>query len=133
MGEEYTYGCQCGHSISLIVGLYNCKGWGDKATRSDIVAGKYGKKAKEALETHRGCNYHFQADIFRCQCGYTKSYDSLLIHDNDVLEPEIFFSTSHRCPRCRKNMERLDHFPRTISCHKCGGTMAIDPRSHMRW
>jgi len=134
MGEEYTYICSgCGKDTSLIVGLYECKGWGDSATRTEIVSGKYGKKAKKVLEQHPGCSYHFQVDIFRCQCGYTRSYDSLVIHDKDVLEPEIFYMTAHRCPRCRKGMERLTYFPRGIPCTKCGERADIVIKSHTRW
>ena len=134
MGEEYTYTCAaCGNEMTLNVGFYECKGWGDKETRAEILDGKYGKKAKKVLEDNKGCSYHFQADIFRCRCGYTKSYDSLVIHDKDVLDPTVLFSTGHRCPRCKKAMERMDHFPTGIPCHKCGERSDISIRSHVRW
>ena len=134
MGEEYTYSCSgCGNESSLTVGFYECRGWGDPATRSEITSGKYGKKAKKILEDNPGCSYHFQADIFICQCGYTKSYDSLVIHDKDVLDPKVFYMTAHRCPRCKKNMSKLNHFPMEIPCYKCGERADIVIKSHTRW
>ncbi len=134
MGEEYTYRCSgCGKEITLTVGLYNCKGWGDPSTRDDILSGKHGVKAKKAYEGHPHCNFHFQTDIFRCKCGYTGSYDSLIIHDNNIHEPEVFYSTEHRCPRCMKKLARIDHFPVSIPCRSCDSQYEIDRRSHMRW
>jgi DNA-directed RNA polymerase subunit RPC12/RpoP len=134
MGEEYTYICsECGEESSLIVGFYDCKGWGDPDTRRDIGSGKYGKKAKKALEDNPGCNYHFQADVFQCQCGYVKSYDSLVIHDSDVLSPKVFFMTGHRCPKCKKALKKTDRFPMDMPCHRCGARADIVIGSHMRW
>ncbi len=134
MGEEYTYRCRsCGHEIALQIGDYNCKGWGDRKSYGEIMGCKYGKKAKDALSAHPHCLFHFRTDVFTCDCGYTKSYDSLLIHDNDILEPEVYFSTPHRCPRCKKYMQVLDDFPDTIRCHRCGDDMEKDWRSLFRW
>jgi len=134
MGEEYTYICSaCGNESTLTSGLYECKGWGDNSARSDIESGKYGKKAKKVLESHPGCSFHFQADIFRCGCGYTKSYDSLIIHDKDILDPVVFYSTGHKCPRCKKAIEKIDHFPMEMPCYKCGGRSDIVLRSHVKW
>jgi DNA-directed RNA polymerase subunit RPC12/RpoP len=133
MGEEYTYNCRnCKFSQSLIIGNYGCKGWGDRETLADIKDRKYGVKARKALEEHPGCLFHFQTDVFSCGCGYTKSYDSLVIHSK-AIHPEIYFFTEHRCPRCRKKMERMIDFPTDYMCPKCGGKMMMDCRSFMRW
>ncbi len=134
MGEEYTYICKgCGKDVQLVMGPYNCKGWGDKQSVSEILDGRYGKKAKEVYESHPHRNFHFQADIFQCGCGYIKSYDSLVIHEDVVIDPEIFFFQEHRCPRCRKPMERLPDFPFDATCPKCGDRMVMDPKSRFRW
>jgi len=134
MGEEYTYRCrQCGHDEDLIAGMYNCKGWGDRKDLAEIREGKYGKDARDTIERHPKAMFHFQADVFRCTCGYTKSYDSLVIHADAKWDPEVFFMTRHRCPRCNKSMELVDHFPTDVMCPKCGGDMWIDTRSLCRW
>lgn len=134
MGEEYAYRCRnCCGEMSLIIGTYNCKGWGDRKSVSEIEDGKFGAKAKKALESNPGCLFHFQADVFSCGCGYTKSYDSLVIHSKKVLNPEIYFFSEHRCPRCRKPMSRLIDFPTDFMCPKCGGKMMMDTKSYYRW
>jgi predicted nucleic acid-binding Zn ribbon protein len=134
LGSEYTYVCrECGRNTVLIAGHYNCKGWGDPLTRSEIMNGRYGKKAREVLRTHHGCNYFFQADVFQCVCGYTRSYDSLIIHGGDILDPDIYYFTRHQCPRCRKTIKVLGYFPDEISCTGCGSMMKRNDRSIIRW
>jgi len=134
MGEEYTYQCKgCGRSMTLIIGTYSCKGWNDRKSTSEILEGKYGQKAKKAYEDHPHCIFHFQADVFSCGCGYTKSYDSLVIHGKERFNPEIFFETEHRCPRCHKKMTKLIDFPTDLTCPGCGGKMWMDTKSFYRW
>lgn len=134
MGQEYTYNCRkCGRSMELIVGTYSCKGWNDRKSTEEILNGKYGPKAKKALESNPHCLFHFQADVFSCECGYTKSYDSLVIHNKDFRHPETYFFSEHRCYRCRKPMSRLPDFPTDFMCPKCGDRMMMDCRSFFRW
>ena len=134
MGEEYTYVCKdCRRSKNLTVATYSCKGWGDRKSVEEITGGKYGSKAKKALEEHPHCLFHFQADVFQCACGYTASYDSLVIHNKRPIDPEIYFFSEHRCYKCRKPMRRLPDFPTDFQCSRCGGKMMMDPRSFFRW
>ena len=134
MGQGYSYDCPaCGHSAELCMGIYNCKGWGDRPTLRDIEDGRYGKDAKSALAKHPKSLYHFQSDVFVCGCGYTKSYDSLVIHSNDYRDWEVFYSTRHRCPRCKRTMRSIAYFPTSIRCHRCGAESPINRRSMVRW
>ncbi len=134
VGEEYTYTCRkCGKSMPLTICVYECKGWGDRESLAAIKDGKYGRKPKSILETVPGTEFHFQSDVFSCECGYTKSYDSLVIHSRDVLEPVTYFFSEHRCPRCRKAMSRMSDFPTDFMCPKCGDRMWMDTRSLFRW
>ena len=132
MGQSYTYICRtCGKDKDLTIGAYGCKGW-DKKTQTEILEGKYGKKAKDALSNNPKSLYHFQSDICICECGYVGSYDSLIIRGKEPVDFPIFFQTMHRCPWCRKMLRPIEYFPLTIPC-RCGSEMDINRKSLFRW
>ena len=132
MGQSYTYICKsCGKDREIMVGGYGWLGW-DRKTQTEILEGKHGVQAKNALTKNPKALYHFQSDIFRCACDYVGSYDSLLIHSKEPIDYDIYYMTRHRCPWCNKSLERIGFFPLDIPC-KCGSKMDIDRKSLIRW
>ena len=131
MGYAYEVVCErCGKRVELAWGLSYAFGWGNPELIGWIKDGKYGKKAKEAYESHENALSCLDNHPFICGCGYLKTYSNLTVMSNDLSGPEIYFRTEHRCPRCRKKMRPLEDGER-IRCPDCRGRMAADMRTEM--
>jgi len=133
MGDAYDVVCErCGKRINLSWGMGFVCGWGDPELIARIKDGKYGKKAKEAYESHDGALCHLEQHPFICGCGYLKTYRNLVIMSNDLSDPDFYFVSEHRCPRCRKKMRPLRD-EEGIRCPDCKGRMMEDPASMILW
>ena len=131
MGFAYEVVCgRCGKRIELAWGLSYVYGWGNPELIGRIKDGKYGKKAKEVYESHEHALSGLDTHPFICGCGYLKTYQNLVITSNDLYEPELYFVSEHRCPRCRKKMKPLENEKR-IRCPDCRGRMTADMSTEM--
>ncbi|MBO4357312.1 MAG: hypothetical protein J5813_03990 [Candidatus Methanomethylophilaceae archaeon] len=68
----------------------------------------------------------FSYDVFRCQCGYARSKEVMVIYGDDKvpwdMDPKrkiVWHNARCRCPRCGKSMKETDDLPRRIRC-TCG-------------
>ena len=131
MGCAYDVVCEnCGKRIELVWGMSYVYGWGNPRLIGWVKDGKYGKKAKDAYESHEHALCHLENHPFVCGCGYVKTYDNLIVMSYDLSDPELYFVSEHRCPRCRKKMRPLEEDDE-IRCPKCGGRMFVDPGSEL--
>ena len=131
MGYAYDIVCEdCGKRVHLCWGMSYVYGWGNPQLIGWIRDGKYGKKAKEAYESHEHALCHLENHPFVCGCGYVKTYENLIVMSNDLSNPEFYFASEHRCPRCRKMMRPLGDEDE-VRCPKCRGRMIADPGSEL--
>ena len=113
---------RCGKTVSVVCGMYYNGGWNNPEIRRDIMAGRYGRKATEALIAHPNALYYIEANLYRCEGHFIGSRDDLIIFSNDLSKPELYFKTKKRCPVCRKVMGQVEEGP-GIPCPKCNCAM----------
>ena len=101
MGEGVTFTCpRCLYSMELSVG---CGFLGDPRsprTREAVLAGRFGKTAKRALEEHPDADCGRYTPLFHCSCGNYSSKDAVFVADRDGYH----YRPSRRCSLCHGKM-----------------------------
>ena len=105
MATGYELRCShCGNRVEIVYGWYYNGGWGNPEIHRDIMDGKYGQAAIDAITEHPDALYHIEANPYQCKGHFIGSRDDLCIYSNDLSAPELYFKTKQKCPRCRKDM-----------------------------
>ena len=129
MGRAYDVVCErCGKRIQLAWGMSYIFGWGNPELIQRVRSGKCGDEAKEAYESHDNALCYLENRPFVCRCGLLGAYESLIVMDCNLSDPEILFQSEHRCPICYKRMRPLRDMDR-IRCPDCKEVMLFDPYS----
>ena len=129
VGYARFFVCEkCGKRIELAWGMSYLYGWGNTELLERIDSGKYGRKAKEVLESHQEALCHLEDHPFICRCGHIEACKSLVMMSNDLSKPEVYYSSEHMCPVCNKRMRPLKESDE-IRCPGCGGEMEEDLKS----
>jgi len=125
LAQGYQLICRnCGKKVEIIYGWYYGAGWGDLRVRDEIMAGKYGQGAIDALNEHPEALYHIEGCPYQCKGHFIGNKDTLCIYSNDLSKPELYFRSQPKCPRCRKTMKPWKK-AKPI-CPKCKGVMELD-------
>ena len=130
MAVGYTFRCrECGNSVEIILGMYYACGWGNPRVREDIMNGKYGQEAIDALAGHEDALFYIESCAYQCKGHFIGSVDTLFIQSNNLKEPEMYYRFEPECPKCKKKMKEWKRGKAV--CPKCKGIMEEDLSGQM--
>ena len=131
MGKAYSYKCdKCSHVETMFTGIGFRYPSMLEELKAEILEGKHGTKAEEALKKYPEANVDFEEKFYRCpNCGKVECKKHIMISTDEGNRIQV----KYKCSRCNETMLMMVRIPESMKCPKCSGTLHIDLKDIVLW
>lgn len=99
--------------------------------KTDILAGKYGTAAENALRNNPEAQVEYEERIYECpDCGNVENKKSIIIYLPEGKKIKIKYSCEKGCKGFMRMMKKK---PESMKCPECNGTLQINWDDMCHW